>query len=148
VAPVHAVALDPAKVTTTIEVRVRFCETDLMGIVHHASYLAYFELGRVEWLRRRGVAYADWASRGTHLPVVEASAKYRAAARFDDVLRVETRLGEVRAASLRFDYTLTRVSDDALIAEGSTRLACVNGEHAIRRLSEEMIGVLTSGETA
>ena len=52
--------IDPSKSTTTSTLRVRFCETDLMGIVHHATYLVYFEAGRVEWLRRRGITYADW----------------------------------------------------------------------------------------
>src|SRR5580698_907769 len=82
----HSDPLDPAKSKTTAEVRVRFCDTDLMGIVHHANYFAYFEVGRVEWLRKRGVAYTDWASRGLHLPVVDASIRYRVPARFDDVL--------------------------------------------------------------
>ena len=60
----HAVTQGGAGATTTLRLRVRFCDTDLMGIVHHANYLAYFEAGRVEWLRRRGVTYASWAQRG------------------------------------------------------------------------------------
>ena len=159
------VAPDPALAVTTTSVRVRFGETDLMGIVHHASYLSYVEVARVEWLRRRGVKYSDWARRGLHLPVIEVALKYRAPARFDDVLEVEAQLGELRAASLRFDYRLTRahaaIEDDGhgaasagatsgaplLIAEGSTRLACVDDRHAVRRFTDEMISVLRSGET-
>ena len=64
--------MDPDLRKSTEMMRVRFAETDLMGIVHHASYLLYCELGRVEWLRKRGVTYADWAAKGVHLPVVEA----------------------------------------------------------------------------
>src|SRR5215207_7741686 len=105
-----------------MEVRVRFCETDLMGIVHHASYLVYFEAGRVEWLRRRGVAYADWAGRGVHLPVVEAHASYRAPARFDDLLDIETTLAELRTVSLKFTYKIHRNGEP--IAQGMTRLGC------------------------
>ena len=97
-----------------------------MGIVHHGSYVAYLEVARVEWLRRRGVAYASWAQRGLHLAVVELSLRYRAPARFDDEIDVETVLGERRAASIRFDYRLLRAGDGVLLAEGSTRLACVD----------------------
>jgi acyl-CoA thioester hydrolase len=136
--------LDPQRTRTLTELRVRFCDTDLMGIVHHANYFAFFEAGRVEWLRKRGVTYATWAARGTHLPVVEASVKYRAAARFDDVLAIETRLSEVRAASLRFDYRIHR--DETFIAEGSTRLACIDEAHTIRRFTDDMLAVLASAE--
>src|SRR5438132_11070993 len=116
--------LDPSRALTRSRLRVRFCETDLMGIVHHSNYLAYFEAGRVEWLRRRGVAYTDWAARGMHLPVVDAQVRYRAPARFDDLIDVETALGELRAATLRFDYRILRAG--LLLCEGATRLACVN----------------------
>jgi acyl-CoA thioester hydrolase len=136
--------LDPQAARSTLRLRVRFCDTDLMGIVHHANYLEYFEAGRVEWLRRRGVNYADWAARGLHLPVVDASLKYRAPARFDDEIDVETTLGELRAASLRFDYRVTR--SGSLLCEGSTRLACVNSEHTLRRFTDEMLTVLTARE--
>src|ERR1044071_7606347 len=77
--------LDPPHLTSRMSLRVRFCETDLMGIVHHANYLAYLEAGRVDWLRKRGVTYASWAAQGRHLPVVEVGVQYRAPARFDDV---------------------------------------------------------------
>src|SRR5450755_4199220 len=112
--------VDAAVAMTTVRLRVRFCETDLMGIVHHSNYLAYFEAGRVEWLRRRGVTYADWAARGIHLPVVEASVRYRAPARFDDIIAVETRLVEIRAAPLRFEYRMERLMghEPELLAEG------------------------------
>jgi acyl-CoA thioester hydrolase len=130
--------------TSLIPMRVRFFETDLMGIVHHASYLLYFEMARVEWLRRRGVAYAAWAERGLHLPVVDAQIKYRAPARFDDELLVETTLGEMRAASIRFEYRIRR--GEKVLVEGSTRLACVDASHSLKRLTDEMIAVLQSPE--
>jgi acyl-CoA thioester hydrolase len=139
--------LDPARALTRSRLRVRFCETDLMGIVHHSNYLAYFEAGRVEWLRRRGVTYGDWAARGMHLPVVEASVRYRAPAKFDDVISIDTRLVELRAASIRFEYAMER-GEGELLAEGSTRLACVDDKHAVRRFTQEMLAVLGSAETA
>jgi acyl-CoA thioester hydrolase len=115
-----------------------------MGIVHHAQYLTYFEAGRVEWLRRRGVTYTTWTAADIHLPVVEATVRYKAPSRFDDVLSVETRLSELRWASLRYDYTVRR--DGQVLAEGSTRLACVDGKHALRRIPTDVLSVLAGGE--
>jgi acyl-CoA thioester hydrolase len=131
---------------SVVRVRVRFCETDLMGIVHHGSYVAYMEVGRVEWLRRRGVSYASWAERGLHLAVVELSLKYRAPAHFDDELEVQVLLSETRAASVRFDYKIVRALDQVVCAEGSTRLACVDDRQALRRIDSEMLDVLSRPE--
>lgn len=134
----------PETALSCLEFRARFCETDLMGIVHHGVYLTYFEAGRVEWLRRRGVTYAEWARRGMHLPVVDAGVRYRSPARFDDVLIVETRLTELRSHSLRFEYKLLRES--TLLAEGFTRLACVNDAHALTRIPKDVVAVMSSPE--
>ena len=82
----------PAHCVNRMPMRVRFFETDLMGIVHHASYLTYVEAGRVEYLRARGADYRDLARSGFHMPVVEASLAYKRPAYFDDELVVETRL--------------------------------------------------------
>jgi acyl-CoA thioester hydrolase len=132
-------SIDPVASRSVVRVRVRFNETDLMGIVHHGNYLSYMEVGRVEWLRRRGATYAAWTQQGLHLPVVEVSVRYRAPARFDDELDVETVLAEVRAATVRFDFRLVRAGDRVLCAEGWTRLAHVDAQHALRRFSREMV---------
>jgi acyl-CoA thioester hydrolase len=131
--------------SSTCEIRVRFCETDLMGIVHHASYLTYFEAARVEWLRSRGVTYADWARVGIHLPVVEATVRYKAPAYFDDVLVIETRLSDLKSHSLRYDYRTLR--GGTILGEGSTRLACVGNDHKLKRIPPEMVDILRAGET-
>lgn len=136
--------LDPAKTTSVISFRVRFFETDLMGIVHHAAYLTYFEAGRVEWLRRRGVTYADWANKGVHLPVVEAHLNYRMPARFDDEIEVKTTLSELRTVSLRFTYEITR--DGQMICNGVTRLGCIDESHKLLRIPEYMRDVMLAGE--
>jgi acyl-CoA thioester hydrolase len=138
--------IDPVAARSVVRLRVRFYETDLMGIVHHGSYVSYLEVARVEWLRRRGVSYAEWAHHGMHLAVVDLSLRYRVPARFDDEIDVETVLGERRAASIRFDYRLLRAGDGALLAEGSTRLACVDDKGALRRVRGEMADVLARGE--
>lgn len=142
------VPIDPTRARSVVRVRIRFCETDLMGIVHHGSYAGYLEVGRVEWLRRRGVVYTEWVSRGLHLAVAEMNIRYRSPARFDDELDVETTLGLVRSASLRFDYRLVRRGDAVLVAEGSTLLACVDEQGALRRMRPEMADVLARGEAA
>lgn len=138
--------LDPAKSTSALELRVRFNETDLMGIVHHGSYLVYFEAGRVEWLRRRGVTYADWASRGVHLPVAEAHVNYRAPLRFDDSIVVETTLAELRVVSMKFTYVIRR--GDVVAAEGWTRLGCIDSDHKLLKIPAYMRDVLLAGERA
>ena len=137
--------LDPVKSTTTSTLRVRFCETDLMGIVHHATYLVYFEAGRVEWLRRRGITYADWTARGVQVPVASAEVQYRAPSRFDDVLAIETTLSKLRSVSL--DYTYRILRGDTLVAEGFTRLACIDASHKLLRMPEEIREMLLRGET-
>jgi acyl-CoA thioester hydrolase len=144
----HDITIKPENVATRSKLRVRFCETDLMGIVHHSNYLAYFEAGRVEWLRRRGVTYVDWAARGVHLPVVEANVRYRAPAKFDDVIDIETRLVELRWASLRYEYRMWREAGGLLLAEGTTRLACITGEHTLQRFPDDVLASLMSAEIA
>lgn len=136
--------IDPTRASSRTTLRVRFCETDLMGIVHHASYLAYFEAGRVEWLRSRGVTYATWAAEGLHLAVFEANVQYRAPARFDDLLEVDTILSELRAVSMTIRYVITR--GDVRITEGSTKLACVDDAQKLKRIPPVMRDVLLSGE--
>jgi acyl-CoA thioester hydrolase len=140
--------IDPAKARSVVRVRVRFGETDQMGVVHHANYAAYMEVARIEWLRRRGVTYATWATHGIHLPVVELAIKYRAPARFDDELDVEAKLTEAGAASVRFDYRIVRTTDAVLCAQGSTRLACVDDRGALRRITDEMVQSLLQADEA
>lgn len=122
---------------------VRFAETDLMGIVHHATYLTYFEAGRVSWLKQRGISYDSWVQKGIHLPVVEANVRYRRPARFDDELEVEAWVSDLTRASVRFSYRVLRGGE--VLAEGFTLLACVGHNLGVRRLPDDVIAVL-SGE--
>jgi acyl-CoA thioester hydrolase len=128
--------------------RVRFCDTDLMGIVHHAKYLEYFEAGRVEYLHRRGIGYRDCVDRGVHLPVVETSARYRRTVRFDERLVIETSLTELGRATMRFTYRLLRDDPSGeLVAEGATLLACVGANHVPRRIPDDLAAMLCRAET-
>lgn len=138
------VLIDPKKANSVTTIRVRFCETDLMQIVHHATYLAYFEIGRVEWLRSRGATYARWAAGGKHWPVVEVALRYKAPAHFDDLLTLHTTLTELRAYSLRYEYRIER--EGTLLTSGSTRLACIDDEGKLVRFSDDMLQVLHAAE--
>jgi acyl-CoA thioester hydrolase len=137
--------LDPARATSTYRLRVRFCETDMMAIVHHANYLVYCEDARVDWLHKRGVSYADWERMGIHLPVVDVRLRYRQPARFEDVLDVETRVSELSRASVRFAYRVRR--GDELLCEAETLLACVGHDLGLRRFPDDVLATLRSPET-
>lgn len=136
----------PDHCLTRLALRVRFFETDLMGIVHHATYLTYVEAGRVEYLRRRGADYRALMDRGFHMPVVEARLHYRRTARFDDELVVATRLGTVTRVTVRFDYQIFRGGD--LLVEGHTLLACVDAAHKPRRIPADVVELLRAPEQA
>ena len=97
-----------------------------MGVVYHANYLAYFEVGRVEAMRQIGADYASVVQRGLHLVVIEASARYVKPARFDDLLQIETYAADIGTVRFAFDYQVTREGDGQLIATGRTLHACVD----------------------
>ena len=110
---------------TTHQVRVRYAETDQMGIVYYANYLVWFELGRVELLRSLGLAYSQLEKEHECiLPVVEATCRYRSPARYDDEILIETRPSMQRGAVLKFAYRILRNGTDGaepvLLAEGET----------------------------
>ena len=119
-------------------IRVRYVETDGQGYVHHANYLAYFELGRTELLRTNELAYKDLEAAGVFFVVAELSLKYRQPAGYDEKLELDTSCSAVTAAKIEHVYKLTRCSDGILLAEGKTILACVNKQGRIRRIPEFM----------
>ena len=101
--------------------RVRYAETDKMGIVYYANYLIWFEIGRTEFCRARGFSYRDMEeNEDAFLVVAESYGRYKAAAFYDDELLVRTHITEMRKRSLRFGYEIVRASDDQIIAEGET----------------------------
>jgi acyl-CoA thioester hydrolase len=108
----------------TIEIRVRYPEVDAMGFLHHSRFLQYFEMGRVELLRARGTSYADLERQGIFFAVTRAEVKYKAPARYDELLTLTTRL--VRQTHVRFDHAYTLCRGDQLLAEGQTTIACLD----------------------
>ena len=106
--------------------RVRYGETDQMGVVYHANYLVYMEEGRTRWMEARGCSYAELERQGWALVVRKAELRFRAPARYDEELLVRTAVERVGGASVRFVYEIVRRSDSMLLAEGMTELACVD----------------------
>jgi len=128
------------------QLRVIYGDTDQMGVVYYANYLRYFEAGRNEFIRAKGMRYRDFEERyALMLPVTEASVRYLAPARYDDLLSLETSLEEIRRASACFAYRLIR-EDQQLLATGRTVHACVDLEGKLRRLPEELVTRLSTGE--
>lgn len=107
-------------------VRVRYAETDTMGVVYYANYLVWFEVARTDWLRGSGWTYRAMEADGITLPVIEAHCEYRASARYDDEIEIETGARLVSPARLAFDYVVRRVNEAAVIATGHTVHASVD----------------------
>ncbi|HYF00889.1 MAG TPA: thioesterase family protein [Planctomycetota bacterium] len=121
----------------TSTVRVRYGETDQMGVVYHANYFLYFELGRTELLRATGLPYGELEARGVFLVVTDAGCRYRAPARYDETLEVRTRVDRLGRASVRFAYEV-RGPDGRLCADGHTELAAVDSGKRPVRLPEDV----------
>lgn len=119
--------------------RVRYAETDKMGVVYHANHLIWFEIGRTEFCRARGIAYKDMEeSEEAFLVVAEAYCRYKAPAFYDDELIVRTRITELRRRSLRFGYEIVRASDDHIIAEGETGHVVTDSQGRVRTFPEQI----------
>ncbi len=112
--------------THQTDVRVRYAETDRMGVVYYANYLVWCEVGRVEFLRSHGRSYAALERDGVGLAVSEARVRYLSPARFDDLVRVETTLTGVRSRAVTFDYVITLVETGARLATAHTSLVSID----------------------
>jgi acyl-CoA thioester hydrolase len=124
-------------------VRVIYGDTDQMGVVYHANYFRYFEFARSEYFRSRGGNHRELEREGLLLPVVEATASYKAPARYEDVLLVRTRVSELKRVSLTFSYELFREGgSDTPLCTGRTVHACVNRDGRPTRLPEAVVRLL------
>lgn len=114
--------------------RVRYAETDQMGVVYHANYFVWFEVGRVELLRALGHSYRELEASGINLPVIHAECDYRRPARYDDELEVRTSGRLISSVRVEFRYVLVRVSDGEVLATGRTEHVPLNREGRPSRL--------------
>lgn len=113
-----------------VKIRVRYAETDQMGVVYHSNYLVYFEIGRTETMRHLGISYADLEARGYVLAVIESQMRHMGSAKYDDELTVRTWLREVTKTRLRFEYHVLR--GDTVLTSGQTVLAFLSRADGMR----------------
>jgi acyl-CoA thioester hydrolase len=123
---------------TTSGVRVRYAETDKMGVVYHSNYLIWFEIGRTDWLRATGVTYREMEADGIQLPVIEAHCEYRQGARYDDDVDIKTRAKKLSPVRVQFDYEATRRADGVLLATGHTVHAAIDRDGRPVRMPERV----------
>ena len=120
--------------------RVRYAETDQMGMVYHSNHFIWFEVGRVELLRQMGFSYRDMESKDNcFIAVVEATCRYRAPVRYDEEVLVRTRLKSARDSMVHFGYELVRLSDGALLAEGETTHIVTDAQMKIAVLPDKYL---------
>ena len=125
------------------EVRVRYAETDKMGIVHHANYLIWFEFGRSEFCRARGFSYLEMEEKDDALLVVaEISCRYKSPAFYEDVLTIRTKIAEIKSRKIQFVYEIFRASDQILLAVGETLHLVTDKNKKIRVLPERYKAIL------
>ena len=115
-------------VKSTSQIRVRYADTDQMKFVYHGKYFEYFEQGRSDLMRAIGLPYAEIEKQGIFLPVVEAYAKFRQSARYDDLINIETMLTEMPEARVRITYNVFREGEDEVLVEGYTVHSFVNAQ--------------------
>lgn len=119
------------------KIRVRYAETDKMGIVHHSNYPVWFEIGRSEYCRTRGFSYLDMEEKDNALLVVaEIYCRYKSPAYYEDEVTIRTKIGEIRSRSIRFIYEIIRESDNVVLAEGETHHVVTDSDKKVRKLPE------------
>jgi acyl-CoA thioester hydrolase len=128
------------------EVRVRYAETDQMGVVYHTNYLVWCEIARTDLIRMFGASYRELEERGIRLAVSEASVRYIAAARYDDRIRVETRLSRVTSRTMIFDYTILNADTMQRLATASTTLISLDASNRVSVLPADVRRALSGDD--
>ena len=133
--------------------RVLYGDTDAAGVVYYANYLRYFEIGRTEYMRDLLYSYRQLEEQGLILPVVECGVRYRAPARYDDLLRIETSLAEISSIRCRFNYRILKSAETSavpiLLAHGFTVLAAITRDGRLSRLPDDIVaGLAAAGQSS
>jgi acyl-CoA thioester hydrolase len=142
--------MTPAPPSCTVEFRARYAETDQMGIVYHANYLPWCEIGRTELIRRLYRSYADVEREGVLLAVTDVSLRYHASARYDDLVRVTATLEQVRSRGVSFLYEVHRVEEDGSttrLASGRTGHIAIDRQGSPRKLPPSILEAFRNGVT-
>lgn len=123
---------------------VRYAETDAMGIVHHASYIVWFEEGRSHYMRERGSSYADFERSGYFMAVTEVHARYAKPARYDDKIIVKCWLSEARSRSMTFEYQIIQADTQETLVTGTTKHICLDKAGKIAKIPATWLAWMTS----
>ena len=129
-----------------VPVRVRYADTDRMGIVYYGTYPQYFEIGRSEFMREKGFTYRQFEEMGYHLVVTGIDIKYYNAATYDDLLTVRTSIAEVKSRGLTFHYQIYK--DGAIIVKGHTKHVCVDGGRKTVRIPPDVMEIFKNASLA
>lgn len=131
--------------SSTSRIRVRYAETDKMGVVYYANYMVWFEVARTNWLRDAGWSYREMEADGYLLPVLEAHCEYRQSARYDDEIDIRADGVKLSPVRVRFNYQVVRAADGQLLAEGHTVHAAIDANGKPCRLPARVQGMFTTG---
>ncbi|MEO8500062.1 MAG: thioesterase family protein [Vicinamibacteria bacterium] len=123
-------------------IRVRFAETDKFGAAYHGAYFAWFEVGRTDWLRERGMTYVDLMARDVHLPVIATEARFLRPVAYDDRIEISTTLADVTGVRLLFDYELRLEGETETLTRAHTEHASVDGSGRPRRFPDDILRLL------
>ena len=137
--------MDPKRTVQTT-LRVRYAETDAMGVVYHANYFVWFEAGRGEYFRACGQDYVEWEKHGYFLPVSEAHARYHAPARYGDLVTVHTWAKEVRSRGVTLGYKVSDSASQRRLVSGWTKHICMDAEGQACRLPHSLLRILEKPE--
>ena len=128
----------------TTNIRVRYKDTDRMGVVYYGNYMTYFEIGRAEYMRELGFPYSELEKKGYILVVTEAAAKYHANVGYDSLIKVKTAIADLRMVKVRFDYEIVSEEDIRLVT-GHTVHACMNNNSKPTRIPPDMMKIMKNG---
>ncbi|HEY7894651.1 MAG TPA: thioesterase family protein [Gemmatimonadaceae bacterium] len=128
--------------TSSVEFRVRYAETDRMGVVYHSHYLVWCEIGRTDHIRASGMPYREMEERGIALAVAEAEIRYKSPARYDDMVRVDTVISAVASRTVTFDYVISNAVSGEALATARTVLVSLNRDHRVVTLPRDVRDLL------
>jgi len=137
------ISIPDSPVTTTLD--IRFAETDQMGVVHHSSYVIWFEVGRVAWMKAALMPYAEVADSGYNFAVTAIHASYRASCRFGDTVQIVTRLTKLRSRQIEFSYEVRHNTDQRVLATGSSEHICVDSAGKMTKIPQTIYDRLCAG---
>ncbi|MEZ4726509.1 MAG: thioesterase family protein [Caldilineaceae bacterium] len=141
----HSTEIPIPDAPVALKTDVRFAETDQMGVVHHSSYIVWFEMGRVAWMKAAGMPYTEVAESGHNFAVTAIHAAYRASCRFGDTIQIVTRLAKLRSRQVEFVYEVRNTVAPSLLATGSSEHICVDDAGKMTKIPANIYERLLQG---